>query len=291
MTQPALATSVRKMGRMYPSPKTLFDPSALPLNRWGSVDPENLPDGAVMLPSVTNVNGVLHKNLVGYGGEHAIRAGYEEGWPEDVEDAVSKYKWAANKHRDKRAEAGTRAHTLAERLTIDAPLPKHISEEDEKFADAFMAWWTKYDVEPVFTEQTVAWVDPTNPQVGYAGTADGFGYLRGHEGLTVYDFKSKAGAPDDKKINRYGLGFEENRLQLAALAQAQWRFVCEDGEWTTDVLPVVAGGMVVALYESGEYRTEYIHQDSLVQAGAAFLGLLTMRRYQLGFDVAAEVGW
>jgi hypothetical protein len=156
VTTPALAVSIRSRGRCYPWLPS--DPSGWARNRWGSVDPENIPDGVTMVPSVTNVLSVYSDGgdgLLYWAAEQSIRAMYRDGFPETADRAVELHKGAFRKARQDRADAGTRAHTLAEVLTSDLPLPSSISEEDEQFADAFMAFWAEWEPEPVHTEATV----------------------------------------------------------------------------------------------------------------------------------------
>lgn len=118
--------------------------------------------------------------------EQALRAAYEGGWPPTPDEAVDRYKGAFRKTRDERAEAGTRAHTIAERLADDLPLPADLSEEDEAYADAYLAFWSDHDPVDWKTEVTVA-----DDCCGYAGTADlyceidGVSYVVDYKGLAL----------------------------------------------------------------------------------------------------------
>jgi len=242
MTTPALAVPVVKRGRMYPwYPQ---DGSDWKRNRWGSVNVEDIPEGVTMLPSVTNVLSVYSDGgdgLLYWSAEQAIRAMYRDGFPEDADRAVELHKGAFRQARDKRADAGTRAHTLAEVLTSDLPLPSHISEEDEQFADAFMAFWAEFQPEPVYTEATLyaeAW----------AGTADLIAHVDGN--LTVIDYKTRGKPEKSPKV------YDKTRLQLAGLASASWVAELHDGVWEAVSLPYIQHGMAVILYPDGTFWAE-----------------------------------
>lgn len=272
MTQPALAFPVRGCGRMYPWPPQPVD--QLPRNQWKSVNPENIPDGLTPLPSVTNILSVLAKNLTGWAGEHAIRAGYQNGWPTDVEEAVEKYKWAANKVRDQRADAGTRAHTIAERLTQDLPLPSDISEEDEAYADAYLAFWKDHSPRVFHVEATVM-----DPYIGYAGTADLFAEIDGE--VVVADYKTR-GTRDEKKIAKYGVLYDENKLQLAALAHAPYIARPAGDGWSAVQALDVAQGWGVVLFPDGTYEVETLDLAALERWFDCFEGVLRAWRVLKG---------
>ena len=244
MTQPALSVPVVRMGRMYPwQPQT---PEGWKRNRWGSVNPEDIPDGVQMLPSVTNVLSVYSDGgdgLLYWAAEQSIRAMYADGFPAEVDRAVELHKGAFRKARDARAEAGTRAHTLAEVLTSDLPLPATSSEEDEQYADAFMQFWADMQPEPVFTEATCY-------SEAWAGTADLIAKVAGV--LTVIDYKTR-GKPEPKpKV------YDKTKLQLAGLAAASYVAVETVDGWDVVRLPIVREGMAVILYPDGTYHAETV---------------------------------
>lgn len=276
MTPPALAFGIRKRGRHYPWPPQPVD--HLPRNQWGSVNPEDIPDNLTPLPSITNALGIIDKPaLLGWAAEQALRDLYETGdLPDDVDEAISRHKYAHNKARNKRADAGTRAHTLAERLTTDQPLPASISDEDAAYADAFMEFWADHQPEPLWVEATVA-----NPDVGYAGTGDLFARIGGR--TVVLDYKTRGRPP--KKKNQPVL-YDENRAQLAALADAPYRFVWDDGEWAVDVMPQVDEGWGVVLYPDGAYGVEKLGAGELARCFEGFKGCLQTWRWLKG-EVAA----
>lgn len=268
MTQPQLAVGLRGRGRHYPYPPA--DPDQWPRNRWGSLDPERLPEGYEFYPSVTNVLSVLDKPALKYwAAEMAIREMHGNSY-RDVDAAIRAHKFACDRASKKRADAGTRAHTLAERLSQDLELPSSISDEDAAYADAFLAFWSDHKPAPRAVEATL-YGD------GYAGTADliadvdfNFG-----SGIAVIDYKTR-GERNDDKIARYGLLYDENRLQLAALAHTtSLATPFEDGSgWflqAHDGIPRAAG---VVLFPDGTYKVEEV--DQLDRRYAAFRGALEL---------------
>ena len=269
MTTPALAFNVQGRGRNYPWPPQPVD--GLPSRRYGTTDvvrPDDLPPTLTPLPSVTNVTSLLAKNgLLGWAAEDSLRSLYSAGLiPLDVEQAVNDHKWAHNRTKNTRAAAGTRAHTLADRLTRDLPLPSDISDEDEAFADAYLAFWADCDPTPLAVEATVY-----NPDVGYAGTADLFAVIDG--ATVVLDYKTRREAPDESKVRRYGLLYDENKLQLAALAHAGLQAVFTDG-WGTVPAPQVEAGWGVVLCPDGSYHVEVLGLVDLERWFDCFQGLL-----------------
>jgi hypothetical protein len=273
MTSPVLSVSVRGRGRMYPwLPQ---DPSGWPRNRWGSVNPDDIPAGVAMYPSVTNVlsgysdggDGLLY-----WAGEQAIRQMYADGFPADVDRAVELHRGAFRKARDKRAEAGTRAHTLAEVLTSDLPLPAGISEEDEQFADAFMSFWSDVQPTPLHTEVTV-YGD------GYAGTADLIAEVDGYP--TVIDYKTRGKPEKNPKV------YDKTRMQLAGLADAMDVAVPTDDGWIVEPL-VVSRAMAVILYPDGTYHAEQV--DRLWRWQGAFNSLVDLWSFTKGTSAPPEGG-
>lgn len=253
MTQPALSFGLRKRGRHYPMPPC--DVSGWPRNQWGSVDPDKVPEGVEPLPSVTNILSVCDKPaLKGWAAEQAILSLYDSGAiPLDVDTALQVHKYAFSRTAKRRADVGTKAHTIAEALTSDLPLPSHLSDEDAAYADAFLAWWSDHEVIPLHTEATV---------YGgfYAGTGDLIAEVDGP--VTVVDYKTR-GERDDEKLKRYGVLYDENRMQLAALATAS-RVAVEHGQgWALDLAPTAVQAMGVVLFPDGTYATEVLDGEAL----------------------------
>jgi hypothetical protein len=272
MTTPALAFNVRGRGRHYPwKPQTI---DRLPVNQWGSVNPTDIPADITPFPSVTNVTSMLSKGdgLLYWSAEQSLRGLYDSGaLPLDVEQAVARFKGAFRDRRQERADEGTRAHTLAEKLTLDLPLPSDLEKQDEAYADAYMAFWSDHKVEPVEVEATVY-----NYAYGYAGTADLFAVIDGVP--SVVDYKTRGDVPDEKKLARYGLLFDENRLQLAALAACEYVAVphaVESGSyWSYENAPEAAQAVGVVLLPDGTYRTETLDREALDRWYDGFLGCL-----------------
>lgn len=265
MTTPALSFGLRKRGRHYPNPPC--DVSTWPRNRWGSVDPDKVPEGVEPLPSVTNILSVCDKPaLKGWAAERALIELYESGSvPLSLDVAVERHKTAYARYAKQRADVGTKAHTVAESLTSDLPLPSHLSDEDAAYADAFLAWWSDHQVTPLHTEATVY-------GSFYAGTGDLIAEVDGP--VTVVDYKTR-GERDDKKLARYGVLYDENRMQLAALARAS-RVACEDGGWHLDDAPLAVQAMGVVLFPDGTYATETLTGQDLDRWWQGFRGAASL---------------
>jgi hypothetical protein len=274
MTTPVLAVSVKGRGRHYPYMPQ--DTSGWTLNRWGSVNPEDVPDGVAMYPSVTNILSVYSDGgdgLLYWAGEQAVRAMYRDGFPADVDRAVELHRGAFRKARQDRADAGTRAHTLAEVLASDLPLPTHISVEDEQYADAFMRFWTDVEPEPLYTEGTVYSYD-------WAGTADLIAMVDGM--VTVIDYKTR-GKPEPKPRV-----YDKTRLQLAGLAAGHSVAVQDERGWRLDPMQPADHGMAVILYPDGTYHAETV--DDLGRWEAGFEGAWALWRAVKGTPAPAEGG-
>lgn len=266
MTQPALAFGVAKRGRHYPYPPVSHDD--WPRTRWGTVEPADIPVDA--LPSVTNVLSVMGKGdgLLYWASEAAIRAMYRDGFPQTVDRAVELHKGAFKNARDNRADAGTRAHSIAERLTSDVALPSSISDEDEAYADAFMAWWHDHTPEPLEIEATL-YGD------GYAGTADliaSVSHNFSRQVMTV-DYKTR-GERDEKKLARYGPIYDGTRMQLSALAVCEQVASLSSDGWTLLPAPKSEAAMGVVLFPDGTYATEVLERPDLERWYSAFRGAL-----------------
>lgn len=268
MTTPALSFGLRARGRHYPFPPV--DPANFPRNQWGSVNPEDVPGGVEALPSVTNILGVVDKAALKYwAAEMAIREMHGNTY-QDVEAAVRAHRDACDRRANTRAAAGTRAHTLAERLTRDLPLPASISLEDQSYADGYLSFWSDHNPEPFAVEATL-YGD------GYAGTADliaevstGFSRL-----MVVADYKTK-GERNEKKLARYGVLYDEHRMQLAALARARSLAVAQDIGWTVEQTPAIDAVLGVCLFPDGTYGTELIEGAELDRWYSAFRGALEL---------------
>lgn len=262
MTTPALSFGLRKRGRHYPYPPC--DVSTWPRNQWGSVNPGAVPEDVETRPSVTNVLSVCDKPaLKGWAAEQALLSLYDSGAiPLDVDTALQAHKFAFSRTAKRRADVGTKAHTVAEALTSDLPLPSHLSDEDAAYADAFLSWWSDHDVVPLHTEATV--YGPF-----YAGTGDLIAEVDGL--VTVVDYKTR-GSRDDDKLRKYGVLYDENRMQLAALAQADQVAVFGDDGWTLEDAPCAVQAVGVVLFPDGTYATETLDGEALGRWWAGFCG-------------------
>lgn len=265
MTTPALSFGVRGRGRHYPYEPV--DPSDFPRNRWGSVDPDDIPGHIRAVPSVTNILSVADKPaLKGWAAERALIELYQSGnLPTSLDVAVERHKFAFSRYAKQRADVGTRAHTIAEKLASDLPLPAHLSDEDAAYADAFLSWWSAHDPEPLFVEATVygdGW---------YAGTGDLIALIDG--AVMVVDYKTR-GKRDDAQLKRYGVLYDEARMQLAALAHATDIAVLDGGEWTLEPSPACKDprGMGVVLFPDGTYATETIEGLDMARWWSGFSG-------------------
>jgi len=260
MTTPALAFPVRGRGRHYPYKPC--DPSGWPRNRWQSVDLDDIPDTVDPLPSVTNVLSIIDKPaLKHWSARMALTELYDaDQFPADLDTAVKNHAGAYARQARKRADIGTKAHTVAEALTSDLPLPSSLSDEDEQFADAFLAWWSDTDPEPIVTEATVLDVERR-----YGGTADLFAIVDGIP--TVVDYKTRgSGKP--------GV-YQETWLQLAALASASEVATRTAGGWEVTPQSFRMDGMCVVLFPDGTYQAERVSADDI--EGRWFPGFVAAR--------------
>ena len=246
MTTPALAFPVKGRGRHYPYLPT--DPSVWPRNRWQSVNPEDVPDTVDPFPSVTNILGIIDKPaLKHWSARMALTELYEaDRFPDTLDEAVKAHAGAYARQAKRRADVGTKAHTVAEALTADLPLPASLSEEDAGFADAFMAWWSDYDPEPITTEATVLDVKHR-----YGGTADLFAVVEGIP--TVVDYKTRGSG-------KKGV-YQETWLQLAALASAGEVATPSADGWDLTPQSLTLDGMCVVLSPDGTYQSERVAAD------------------------------
>ena len=266
MTQPSLACSVPKAGRHYPAP-----PHLLPADWTATAKDAHTrarEAGCTLLPSITNIIGTLDSGpgLLGWSAEMALQEIWErrsfppqDADPDVVADWMRYHKWACNRKRNKAADRGTRAHTIAERLATDTPLPTTISDEDAAYADAFLHFTANFD--PVF-----AHVETTVYGDGYAGTGDFFGTASLQAGRfnVIADYKTKALKHKGKPP------YNDNVLQLAALANANEAWI--DGQLRP--VPTVDVGLVVNLFPDG---TSEVHDFTRAELDQAFVAFCRLR--------------
>lgn len=234
MTTPALAQNVRGKGRHYADPRT-----------------------GDLLPSVTNVIGVLNKPALPRWAAKVVAeqaAAMKHSLPNlDDAEVIDMLKGSPWRQSGRAADRGTTIHVYLEcrMLGIDPP---EISGEAARYRKAADAWLDEWKPEVVATEQTVF-------GDGYAGTGDLWCIRDGV--LAVVDFKSS------KAI------YAEAALQLAALAKADVR---SDGE----PQPQAEQGWVVRIGEKGYEAKQVADLDGCYEA---FRALLAAWRWQNGEEV------
>ena len=226
MTTPALAQNVRGKGRHYQHPKT-----------------------GELLPSVTNVIGVLNKPALPRWSAKMVAeqaAAMKTSLP-NLEDAeiVDMLKGAPWRKSGRAADRGTTVHAYLE-ARLQGLEPKEISGEAARFrkaADAFLDEWTP---EPLHLEMTVF-------GDGYAGTGDLWAVLN-NGAVAVLDYKTS------KAI------YPEAALQLAALAHAT---LDPDG----NPIPATDEAWVIRIGEDGYEAKQVADLDYNYQAFMAALQL------------------
>ena len=203
MTKPALSVAVRGKGRHYRDPDT-----------------------GELLPSVTNILGILDKPaLTWWYVKGALSAAWESREAlrhmPDADTAYNAFKSAAHKKRDKAADLGTDIHNVCEALAGDRKLPSY-SATAKPYVDQFLRFVSEHDVEFLAVERTVI-----HPDVGYGGTYDAL--VRMHGELCLLDFKTGSGV------------YPEAALQLSALANAPY-YIDERGRYEHE--QIEAAGVV-----------------------------------------------
>ncbi|AJT40806.1 PD-(D/E)XK nuclease family protein [Psychromicrobium lacuslunae] len=219
MTQPALAHAT-EFGRMY----------GRSLNDTPSV------------PSITTVIGMQAMDLSGWAGymaasKLAAHPGLVEaaGRSEKLRPLVREAANAAENYRNEAAARGDRVHFYAEQVALRALDREHEVEraqaelaehQEQRFAQAFDAWWQEYRVQPLAPEVTI-W----NQSVGYAGTLDLVAEISGR--LCLIDYKTKGTdrngelkAVDPKVVMQLvaGMKAEESLLDARAGQWEAWKY-------------------------------------------------------------------
>lgn len=235
MTTPRLAEQIRGKGRMYRHPET-----------------------GVLVPSVTNVVGMLDKPALPRWAaksvaEHAweIRGRLAAADSEQREFALRELKQAPWSYAQKRADVGSLVHAIADALATDSPLPA-FGDEEAAYADQFLDWVSEMDVKFLASEVTVF-----GP--GYAGTFDWYAQIG--DQFILGDHKT------GKAV------YPEVALQLAGLRYAD--------EWVVDgsVEPVRCIDRCAVLHlRSDGWTLHEVDVDN--DTYAAFFGLLDAWRWR-----------
>lgn len=198
-------------------------------------------DKGLLVPSVTNVIGILEKpHLYDWYGRKAADAALEVS--RDHPGLITRKphearKWlsqAARRHMNDAADLGTRIHAICERLALgEVNVP--VAADERPYVEAWHAFMDEFQPNYLHVEATVFGEVPHGEGgLGYAGTADFFATV---DDLTVVgDLKTGRGI------------HTEAALQLNALAAAQ-DIVTEEDESVP--MPRADAGLVVHLTKQG----------------------------------------
>lgn len=226
MTQPLLAESVKGKGRHYKHPAT-----------------------GELLPSVTNVIGILDKHLQYWAAREVaaaavtMKASLGAMTDEDVMDVL---KGAPFRRSSRAAGRGTDIHSWMEAAMRFQPLPA-LEGDALNYQAAAESWLTQVKPVTLFTEVTLF-------HAGYAGTADAIISVDGETWLI--DFKTSKAL------------YDEVALQLSALAACPQ---LHDGEGLVDT-PSIDRVAAVRIGRDGEWEMKEVVDPA--SSAAAFLSLL-----------------
>lgn len=236
MTTPALAQNVKGKGRHYEHPET-----------------------KLLLPSVTNVLGMLAKPaLVGWAARTVaeLAADLRDSLPKmEHAEVVTLLKGAASRTGNKAATRGTDVHAFLEARLCGYDTPP-LDEAAEQYREAVEMFLEHERPERIATEITMF-------THGYAGTADAVVRIGGRTCLIDYK-TSKAVYP-------------EASLQLAALCSGT---LWHDG--TQIIEPVPIDELIVVRIGIGEYELGYVRDPSA--ALSTFHALLTVWHWHHSTD-------
>jgi hypothetical protein len=215
-------------------------PKVSTIKRGGSrfyIDPEN---GAVKVPGVTSVIGMLPKEFLRYwAAKEVAKTAVEDPGTlislafRDPEAAIEYLKKAPDRNTKKAADTGTAAHDLFEKLARDEPIGR-VHPDLEPFVRHFREYLDVIQPEYHFLEETV-WSDSRGMDLAYAGSFDAFATIQG-ERVWV-----------DNKTTRSGI-HEEVGIQLAAYRFAD-HIIREDGSRVP--MPKADGGAVLHVRPEG----------------------------------------
>lgn len=241
---PVLAENVKGKGRHYRHPK----------------------DKQLLVPSVTNVLGVLNKPALprwsakvvaemAYQMRHSLPAMEEK-------DAVDILKGSPWRKSSRAATRGGDVHSFLQDVA-EGREPQDLEGDASAFQEPLMQFLDKHEIKAAHVEATVF------SRHGYAGTADLFGWLDGVP--VVIDYKTGKGL------------YPEVALQLAALRFADELVV---GDQVVEVPECVEA--VAILIAQNKFQVQRVKADE--ETHAVFLALLDVWRWQQT-EVFFDVPW
>jgi hypothetical protein len=215
-------------------------PKVSTIKRGGSRFYINPDDGAVKVPGVTSVLGMLPKDFLRYWAakEVAQSAVDELGTVvsmvlRDPAAAVEHLKKAPDRNTRAAADIGTAAHDLFEKLARNEAVGR-VHPDLEPFVRHFSEYLDVVQPEYHFLEETV-WSDSRGPGLAYAGSFDAYATVQG-ERIWI-----------DNKTTRSGIHAEVG-VQLAAYRFAD-HIIREDGSRIP--MPKADGGAVLHVRPEG----------------------------------------
>lgn len=146
----------------------------------------NPDDGAVKVPGVTSVLGMLPKGFLRYWGQKLVaEAAVEELGTvvqmtlRDPAAAIDHLKKAPDRFTRKAADIGTAAHDIFERLSRGETVGR-VHPDLEPYVRHFNEYLDVVQPEYHFMEETV-WSDSRGPDLAYAGSFDAFATIQGEK--------------------------------------------------------------------------------------------------------------
>ena len=211
-----------------------------------------------LLPSVTSVQGILHKEqLVSWRIEQAIMSALtlpkEEG--EDLGEYAKRVVKDSKEQTTKAALHGTAMHVELENILLGRPVSK-----DETLAPYIKTFseWAEKNVEKTY------WCEKGLVGAGYAGRCDAYVKLRGI-GDAIIDLKNR-------KVNpKYDPFYDTDCAQLWAYRAASENPKC------------ACVSVVLASNDATKLTTKVWDEDELYQAGIAFCAMQKVWSWVKGY--------
>ena len=218
-----------------------------------------------LLPSVTGITGVLHKEaLMNWKARQIAMAAYDkppqEG--ETLEYFMERILAASESVKIQAADLGSKVHDALEKLLTEGP--QEVPEDMWPYVKPVQDWKAENYIIYTKVEQVVV-----NLTHGYAGKCDVFATMPGHKQPLVIDYKTRRGdfGPSMKPHDGQG-------MQLAAYAVANW------GE---DMLKYVKGiNVYISSNEPGKIHAHW--HESLVPHWEAFKAACVLWRHMKNYD-------